>query len=221
MTRHAVGGRGALAALALGLALIAAGSAGLVLTRGGPVAGPPLARVPAPDGPAARVPWPGTAAPVALPVRLTIPAIGVRTRLIRLGLTRSGALQVPASYQVAGWYGGSPRPGATGSAIIAGHIDSVAGPGVFFRLASLRRGDRAYVRRADGSLVVFRVTAVRLYHKDRFPTAAVYGPAAGPQLRLITCGGTFDPALRSYLSNVVVYAVAAGMLSEGSAGNAS
>jgi len=81
---------------------------------------------------------------------------------------------------------------------------------VFFRLSSLHRGDRAYVRRADGSLVVFRVTAVRLYRKDRFPTATVYGPAAGPQLRLITCGGTFDPAQRSYEANVVVYAVAAG-----------
>jgi hypothetical protein len=210
MTRHAVGGRGALASLALGLALIAAGAAGLALTRGGPVASPPLAQVPAPDGPAASVPWPGAAGQVPEPVRLTIPAIGVRTRLIQLGLTKAGTLQVPASYQVAGWYDRSPRPGSTGSAIIAGHIDSYRGPGVFFRLASLHRGDRAFVRRADGSLVAFRVTAVRLYRKDRFPTAAVYGPAAGPQLRLITCGGTFDPAVRSYESNVVVYAVAAG-----------
>jgi hypothetical protein len=210
MTRHAVGGRGALAALALGLALIAAGAAGLALTRGGPVASPPLAQVPAPDGPAASVPWPGAAGQVPEPVRLTIPAIGVRTRLIQLGLTKAGTLQVPASYQVAGWYDRSPRPGSTGSAIIAGHIDSYRGPGVFFRLAGLHRGDRAFVRRTDGSLVVFRVTAVRLYRKDRFPTAAVYGPAAGPQLRLITCGGTFDPTVRSYESNVVVYAVAAG-----------
>jgi hypothetical protein len=28
----------------------------------------------------------------------------------------------------------------------------------------------------------------------------------GPELRLITCGGTFDAAIGSYLSNVVVYA---------------
>jgi sortase family protein len=210
MTRHAVGGRGVLAALALGLALVIAGIVGLALTRGGPVGGPAPARVPAPDGPVASVPWPATAGGVAAPVRLTIPAIGVRTRLIRLGLTKAGTLQVPASYQIAGWYDRSPRPGATGSAIIAGHIDSYRGPGVFFRLAGLHRGDRAYVRRADGSLVVFRVTAVRLYRKDSFPTATVYGPAAGPQLRLITCGGTFDPARRSYESNVVVYAVAAG-----------
>jgi hypothetical protein len=213
MTRHAVGGRGLLAALALGLALAAAGAVGLALTRGGPVGAPALSRAPAPDGPAASVPWPSAPGLVAPPVRLTIPAIGVRTRLIRLGLTRGSTLQVPSSYQVAGWYDRSPRPGATGSAIIAGHIDSVAGPGVFFRLASLRRGDRAYVRRSDGSLVVFRVTAVRLYRKSHFPTATVYGAAAGPQLRLITCGGTFDPALRSYLSNVVVYAVAAGKVS--------
>jgi Sortase domain len=210
MTRHAEGGRGALAALALGVALIAAGSAGLALAGGGSAATPALTLVPAPDGPAASLPWPAAAGQVAAPVGLTIPAIGVRTRLIRLGLTRAGALQVPGSFHVAGWYDRSPRPGATGSAIIAGHIDSVAGPGVFFRLGRLRPGERVYVRRADGSLAVFRVTSVRLYRKDRFPTAVVYGPAAGPQLRLITCGGTFDPAAHSYLSNVVVYAVAAG-----------
>jgi LPXTG-site transpeptidase (sortase) family protein len=198
-------------ALAIGLAVIAAGAAGLALSRpGGTPARPTAATVPAPEGPAAAVPWPSAGRPVALPVGLTIPAIGVRTPLIRLGLTKEGTLQVPGSFTVAGWYDGSPRPGATGSAVIAGHIDSVAGPAVFYRLSSLRPGDRAYVRRADGTLAVFQVTAVRSYPKDRFPTAIVYGPAAGPQLRLITCGGTFDPERHSYLSNVVVYAVAIG-----------
>jgi hypothetical protein len=196
------------AAAAAGLALTAAGAAGLALTRGGTVPEPAATRVPAPDGPAAAIPWPGAADHVAAPVRLIIPAIGVHTALIRLGLTPAGTLQVPTSTTVAGWYDRSPRPGATGAAIIAGHIDSLAGPAVFFHLASLRPGDRAYVRRADGTLAVFRVTAVRTYLKSRFPTSTVYGPAAGPQLRLITCGGTFDPAIGSYLSNVVVYAVA-------------
>jgi sortase (surface protein transpeptidase) len=110
---------------------------------------------------------------------------------------------------VAGWYTGSPPPGAIGPAVIAGHIDSYRGPGVFFRLRELRPPDRVYVRRADGTLAIFRVTSVRTYPKDRFPTAAVYGPAPGAQLRLVTCGGVFDPGRRSYLSNVVVYAVAA------------
>ena len=143
---------------------------------------------------------------VARPVYLSIPVIGVHTRLIRLGLTAQGTLQVPASTSVAGWYTGGPRPGQVGSAVIAGHIDSYLGPGVFFRLRLLRPGDRVYVRRAGGTLAVFRVYAERSYPKDRFPTQKVYGPAPDPELRLITCGGTFDPARGSYLNNVVVYA---------------
>ncbi len=199
-----------LTGLLAGLAILAGGAAGLALSHGGTAPRPPATFVPAPDGPAARIPWPADRGQAALPVQLTIPAIGVRAPLIRLGLNPDGTLQVPASVSVAGWYDRSPRPGATGSAIIVGHIDSVAGPAVFFWLHSLRPGDRAYVRRADGTLAVFRVTAVRSYLKDRFPTAAVYGPSPGPQLRLITCGGVFDRALRSYLSNVVVYAVEVG-----------
>jgi sortase (surface protein transpeptidase) len=134
----------------------------------------------------------------------------VRTALIRLGITAAGTLQVPPTTTVAGWYAGSPRPGEIGSSVIAGHIDSRLGPGVFFRLRLLRPPDKIYVRRSDGSLAVFRVTAVHAYLKKRFPTAAVYGPVPDAQLRLITCGGTFDPSLGSYLSNVVVYAVEVG-----------
>jgi LPXTG-site transpeptidase (sortase) family protein len=143
---------------------------------------------------------------VSRPVSLTIPLIGVKTTLIRLGLTADGSLQVPSSTAVAGWYTGGPRPGAVGSAIIAGHIDSVAGPGVFFRLSELRAGDKVYVRRADGTTVEFRVTSVRSYLKDYFPTTTVYGATPDPELRLITCGGSFDYATRHYLSNTVVYA---------------
>ena len=129
----------------------------------------------------------------------------MRTRLIRLGLTRQGTLQVPSSPSVAGWYTSSPRPGEIGSSIIAGHIDSYLGPGIFYRLRELHPGNRIYVRQADGKLAIFRVTVVHQYPKAHFPTAAVFGPAPDAELRLITCGGTFDNATRNYLSNVVVY----------------
>jgi hypothetical protein len=144
---------------------------------------------------------------VPRPARLVIPAIGVRTKLIRLGITSRGTLQVPASAAVAGWFTGSPRPGAIGASILAGHIDSHSGPGVFFRLRDLHRGQKVYVTGANGSVATFRITAVRVYAKDRFPTAAVYGPVPDAELRLITCGGQFDYATGSYLSNVVAYAV--------------
>jgi hypothetical protein len=93
-----------------------------------------------------------------------------------------------------------------GAAVIAGHVDSYLGPGVFFRLRLLHRGDRVYVVRADHSMVMFRVYAVRRYLKTSFPTASVYGPTPNAQLRLITCGGTFDAATGHYLSNVIAYA---------------
>ena len=201
----------AAALLCGGLLAVGGGTAGLMLLTGptarpriipGPIAHPAKP----PTGAVVAPPQPLTGATVSRPVYLSIPAIDVHTRLIRLGLTAQGTLQVPASTAVAGWYTGSPRPGQIGSAIIAGHIDSYTGPGVFFRLRLLLPGDRVYIRHTNGTLAVFRVYAEHTYAKDRFPTGKVYGPAPGPELRLITCGGTFDQATGSYLSNVVVYA---------------
>src|SRR5579875_4206250 len=200
-----------IALLALGLGLTGAAAAGLLTSAGHGryVLAAAAKPAPAPRGRWAAAPPPAAAAAtprVPPPVSLTIPAIGVRTRLVRVGLTRSGGLRPPRSTAVAGWYTGSPAPGADGASVIAGHVDSYVGPGVFFTLRLLHPGDRIYVRQAGGKLAVFRVDAVRRYPKARFPTGRVYGPAPTPQLRLITCGGTFDPARGSYLSNVVVYA---------------
>ena len=197
--------------LACGLLAAGGGLAGLAAASqsGRPAITPVTAGkaklIPVPLGRQAPAPQPARRR-VSRPASLIIPSIGVRTRLIRLGLTPSGALQPPASTAVAGWYTGSPRPGDVGSSIIAGHIDSHLGPGVFFRLRLLRRGNLVYVREAGGRLAVFRVTLVRMYLKSRFPTEAVYGPVPGAALRLITCGGTFDYATGHYLSNVVAFA---------------
>ena len=201
----------AVAVLLASLALAAVAGAGLLLRSGQP--GHPASPLPAaatrlvPLGRPAALPRPAGHPQVPLPVALRIPAIGVRTRLIRLGITPQGTLQVPASTAVAGWYTGSPRPGAIGSSVIAGHIDSYLGPGVFYRLRLLHPGNKIFVRQADGRLATFRVTAVHQYPKARFPTSQVYGPTPDAELHLITCGGTFDYATGSYLSNVVVFSV--------------
>jgi sortase (surface protein transpeptidase) len=198
----------AAAALIFGLLVAGAGLTGLALASESgkpatPVGQPTL--VPVPRGSQAPAPQ-ATPVPVAAPTGLVIPSIGVRSGLVRLGLTPAGMLQVPTSTTVAGWYTGSSRPGATGAAVIVGHIDSRTGPGVFYHLPQLHPGSKVYVRRADGSLAVFAVTEVRTYLKSRFPTLSVYGAVPNAQLRLITCGGAFDPATGHYLSNIIVYA---------------
>jgi hypothetical protein len=199
----------AAAGAAVGVLVICLGAAGLSWAShtgrsATPVGRPPVTAIP--RGRSAAPP-PAQAEVVPRPTGLVIPAIGVRTKLIRLGITSSGALQVPKRTSVAGWYTGSPRPGGTGSAVIVGHIDSVSGPAVFFRLRKLRPGDLVYVQRGHASMAVFKVTAVRRFLKSKFPTAAVYGAVPNAQLRLVTCGGTYDPATGHYLSNIVVFAV--------------
>ena len=201
--------RPAAIAFAAGLVVIVGGTAGLLLTRHStptlrPVAAG-VAALPVPTGPIVAPPQ-SAAAQVARPVSLTIPLIGVKTNLITLGLAAGGAMQVPSTSTVAGWFTGSPRPGAVGSSIIVGHVDSKSGPGIFFRLPELKKGDDVYVKRSDGTTAEFRVTEVQTYPKDHFPTDTVYGPTPDAELRLITCGGAFDSTTHHYLSNIIVYA---------------
>ena len=146
----------------------------------------------------------------APPVALDIPAIGVSGPVDSVGLQPDGTLEVPAPgprYDHAAWYRGSPTPGRVGPSVILGHVDSAAGgPSVFYRLGDLRPGDRITVTLADRTARTFAVERSEQVAKDAFPRLEVYGDTSGPELRLITCGGEFDDAARSYRDNTVVFA---------------
>lgn len=150
------------------------------------------------------------------PVEVAIPAIAVDSRLVGLRLDSDGTLQVPTDYRSAGWYSDGPAPGDTGApAVVVGHLDGIKSPGVFSRLPALRVGDRVLVRRADGTTVAFVVYRLADYRKAAFPAGAVYAPTTQPELRLITCTGTFNRATGHYLGNFVVYARAAAAAQSG------
>ncbi|GAB2981514.1 class F sortase [Saccharothrix stipae] len=142
------------------------------------------------------------------PVEVNVPKIAARSSLIPLGLNPDETVEVPPVSQPmqAGWYVHARAPGEPGPAIILGHVDGNSQPGIFHRLRELVVGDEVEVSRADGSTLRFRVDAVEQVAKERFPTDAVYGDTPGPELRLITCGGTFDRTGGSYLDNIIVYA---------------
>lgn len=140
------------------------------------------------------------------PLRLRVPSVGIDTALSAVGLDDAGVLAPPDGARTAGWFADGPVPGEPGPAVIAGHVDGASGPAVFARLADVAVGDPILVARADGSTARFTVTRVVRHPKSDFPTAEVYGPTPGAQLRLITCGGAFDRGAGSYRDNVVVYA---------------
>jgi sortase family protein len=201
-----------MAALLIGVALLAAVAGALIVSRCGGVAGEArtgqlaLQRDAVGNGPYVA---PRRAQRAARPVQIEIPAIGVKARIIRLGLNPDRSLEVPANFADTGWWSGGPRPGESGPAVIAGHVDSHTGPAVFYKIGDLRPGDAIVVDRRDGSRARFTVLGSERYPKAHFPTARVYGRTEGATLRLITCSGTFDQSTGHYLDNTVVYANAA------------
>ncbi|OXM71424.1 MULTISPECIES: class F sortase [Amycolatopsis] len=192
-----------LAFAAIGAALTACGSP--AEPQPAPAA-PPTSALPAQTTTPVTTPVDGPL-PHSRPVTLEVPSIGVRTGpIIDLGLTDDGALEVPEDAVTTGWFTGSPSPGETGPAVLAAHVDYNHVPGTFHRLKDTKPGDQAIVHRADGTTAVFTVYRVERYPKSRFPTDDVYGDTAGPELRMITCGGDFDRSTRNYADNVVAYA---------------
>ena len=142
---------------------------------------------------------------VAAPVRVVIPAIDVDAELVALGLNDDNSMEVP-NFGLAGWYEPGPRPGAPGPAVIAAHVDSVAGPDVFYRLRELGQGDEITVELSDGEEAIFEVDRSEQQRKDDLPVDRIWNDTDDVVLRLITCGGEFDRSQRSYESNVIVYA---------------
>ena len=142
----------------------------------------------------------------ATPVRVRAPAAGIDAAVTGTGLDAVGGLAVPADPSVAGWYDRGPLPGEPGPAVLAGHVDWAGRPAVFQGLHRLAPGDEVVLDRADGSSVRFAVDRVVQVGKDAFPTREVYGPVAGAELRLITCGGAFERATGGYTDNVIVFA---------------
>jgi LPXTG-site transpeptidase (sortase) family protein len=144
------------------------------------------------------------------PTRIRIPAIGVSTSVISLGLNGDRTMQTPRNFAQTGWYKPGPEPGEPGASVIAGHVDSTTGPAVFYELGHLKRGDLIYITRINGTVIKFRVQGLEVWAKAQFPTKRVFKRGGPPLLRLITCSGAFDHASGHYVDNTIVYAVPVG-----------
>jgi hypothetical protein len=171
-----------------------------------PSAGTPAPRAgtPAPARePRSRI---GAFLPASAPTVLDIPSVGIRsTNFVDLQVAEDGTLDVPGSADEVGLYADGPTPGQLGPAVLGAHVDSTEGPGIFYQLGAVEKGDKIVVTREDKTRVTFTVDKVAVYPKDEFPTEEVYyGSFERPEIRLVTCGGPFDP-VDHYLGNVIVF----------------
>jgi hypothetical protein len=148
------------------------------------------------------------------PRRVDIPSLGIGAPVVARGLDDTGAIDPPPFEMphTVGWYGSGTRPGSVGAALLVGHVDTETRPAVFYGLSAARPGVKVRVTRTDGSVAEFTVDDVQVFPREGFDAAKVYG-ARDPhraELRLITCGGTFDRAAGAYTANVVVSAYLTG-----------
>ena len=143
----------------------------------------------------------------SLPVRINIPAVSVEAEFEEpLGVNEAQEIEIPKNFDTVAWYQHSPTPGELGPSVILGHMDSYAGPEIFYPLRWLKAGDTIEIVREDGSTATFTVTELKWHRQSGFPTEAVYGDIDHAGLRLITCSGDYDHVERRYSHNLIVYA---------------
>ncbi len=150
----------------------------------------------------------------ALPQRVDVPELGIQAPVVARGLDGQGAIDPPPFAQagVVGWYAAGASPGAAGTALMVGHVDTETRPAVFYKISAMKPGETVRVVRDDGKVAEFTVDDVQVVTRDHFDAQQAYGPrrTGRAELRLITCGGTFDRATRSYTANVIVSAYLTG-----------
>jgi len=150
------------------------------------------------------------------PTALVIPEIDVLRPVRAVGLEDNGELEVPDETEV-GWYQYGAAPGDPGATVLAAHVTWNRSLGPFYRLGEIELGDRVDVVLDDGSTRVYEVVERTIYGKDELPRHRIWRNSGPESLVLITCGGSYNPDIRRYRENIVVYAVPVDEIQAGSA----
>lgn len=148
--------------------------------------------------------------PRATPVGLQISSIDVSRYPVRaIGLEPDGQLEIPDETEI-GWYRYGAAPGRPGATVLAAHVSWNNTTGPFARLGSVEPGDQVEVALDDGTIRRYEVVERAIYGKLELPRERLWTNSGPETLVLITCGGEFNPDLRRYAQNIVVYAVPTG-----------
>lgn len=127
--------------------------------------------------------------------------------VVAIGVGSKGLLSLPPNPSNIGWYEYGPATDASaGSTLLAGHLDSLRyGLGPLVRLRQVGRGDLIAVTTVSGRVDRYRVSDVQRVRKADLVALGVFDRDGSPMLRIVTCGGPFDPST-GYRDNLVVTA---------------
>ncbi len=141
-----------------------------------------------------------------LPVRFTIPALGVSAHTEHVGVDKDNNMDIPKDASDVGWFKLGTIPGNPGNAAIDGHLDWYGIPqAIFYYIGTLKPGDRVYMRDDKGRDRAFVVTRQGVCNWQNCPLQEIFGPTTGVHLNLITCNGVFSHSAGQYDKRLVVY----------------
>lgn len=150
---------------------------------------------------------------------LLIPSAGLKSTIVRVGHTPTGAMGSPDNPYVIGWLESSAAPGEAGNTLLAGHrdfedISGNIGTGVCWELVNTTAGDQMIVRDNEQNIYyVYTVTeAVTVNPRDR-DAAHYLWDTDEPVITLITCTGSFNADTHQYSHRFVVVGVLAAVAS--------
>lgn len=139
----------------------------------------------------------------AEPVWISVERMGLgKATITDVGLEPDGT--IPVDDSSISWYRyGASASDENGAMILLAHIAYDGEPGRFARLGSLSVGDRIEIGMEGGLTREFEVRSLDLAEKTDFNSRIddfVDQKSEGLRLYLITCGGSFNGAERSYSS---------------------
>jgi sortase A len=140
-----------------------------------------------------------------LPAKLEIPAIDVVSEVLHLGLTETGAMAVPDNGEEVSWFSHGYQPGENGRAVIAGHVDDLEGPAIFWDLYKLKAGNDIIVTEG-GKQLKFKVYKMESVPYETADLPSIFGYRSSPELVLITCSGIYDHSKGTRNERLIVYA---------------
>lgn len=139
------------------------------------------------------------------PVKLEIPKLNVSTSVEEVGCLKNGEMGVPQDTEQVGWFEPGVKPGSSGNAVMAGHVDSLTGPSVFYDLHRLKKGDEILVYGSEDEVLTFTVVKTEVYPRQKAPVDLIFGFTYGSGLNLITCTGEFNRTVKTHDERLVVY----------------
>lgn len=139
------------------------------------------------------------------PVKLEIPKLNVSTSIEEVGRLENGQMGVPQDTDQVGWFAPGIKPGSPGNAVMAGHVDSLTGPSVFYELDKLKKGDEILVYGSEDEVLTFTVVKTEVYPRQNAPVDSIFGFTYGSGLNLITCTGEFNRSVKTHDDRLVVY----------------